>query len=234
VIRFIVSLIVSILQEYRKKQEPVRHITFADKIVAAMHRHGYPIFRGAEELNIVYVHDHDIDGAPNNDTPEMDTFNDACVVIRFVAGGVPLIIDAWKATVDPGVYYRDHPIVSGGTAYIKPGHYRAWQVGMHNGDHEGLLQTGGEVTVSRDKNKNLRRDASDWEQTGYFGINQHGPSVRVGNAPLAKVGPYSAGCLVRESVPAQREFMALIKTDPRYRADHEFIFSSTILEKDDI
>ena len=33
---------------------------------------------------------------------------------------------------------------------------------------------------------------------------------------------------------AQREFMAIVKSDRRYKADHQFAFSTTIIDQSDL
>jgi predicted chitinase len=174
----------------------------AHHIIAAMERKGYQIDRGPNEINIVYVEGMNADGSPNDN--EANKWNDLRLLIRF-EGGEPRIIGKWAATTEPGRYYTEHPLSPGGAARIEFGQYRAWQVGIHRGDHEALVQTGGHVTVCRDENRdNLR--TGDPRQTGDFGINQHW------GYDLASVDKASAGCLVGQSKIGHREFMALVKT----------------------
>ena len=123
----------------------------AQRIVAAMERKGYVLDRGPGEVNIVYVEGLNPDGTANDDAD--NEWNDLRLVIGFDAYHKPRIIGAWAATTEPGRYYVDHPVNSAGAARILFGQYRAWQVGMHRGDHEALVQTGGTVTVCRDRNK---------------------------------------------------------------------------------
>ena len=141
----------------------------AHRIVAAMERKGYEIYRGPGEVNIVYVEGMNPDGTPNDD--EANKWNDLRLLIRF-EGNNPKIIGYWKATTEPGRHWVMNPLDPHGAARIEFGQYNAWQVGMHRGNHEALVQTGGEVTVCRDFNKDFER-TGDRRYPGSFGINQH-------------------------------------------------------------
>lgn len=196
----------------------------AQRIIAAMERKGYAVDRGLGEINIVYVEGMNADGTPNGD--EANKWNDLRLIIRF-EGGEPKIIGSWPATTEPGRYYTENPVNPGGAARIEFGQYRAWQVGMHRGDHESLVQTGGQVTVCRDLNKDGMR-TGDKRDTGNFGINQHW------GYDLAEVDKASAGCLVGQSKPGHRQFMAIVKSDPRYQSDRKYVFTSTVLAESDV
>ena len=114
-----------------------------------------------------------------------------------------------------------------GAARIEFGQYDAWQVGMHRGNHEALVQTGGEVTVCRDLNKDGVR-TGDKRDTGSFGINQHW------GYDLPEVDRASAGCLVGQSKTGHKDFMAIVKSDPRYKANRKYVFSTAVLPESDV
>ncbi len=200
----------------------------AHRVVAALERKGYEVDRGPGELNIVYVEGMNPDGTPNND--EANKWNDLRLLIEF-EGGHPMIVGKWSATTEPGRYWTENPLSSLGAARIAFGQYTSWQVGMHHADkpsgHEALVQTGGLVTVCRDLNKDGLR-TGDRCQTGQFGINQHW------GYDLAEVDKASAGCLVGQSKDGHREFMALVKSDPRYQANHKHVFTTAILPESDV
>ena len=84
------------------------------------------------------------------------------------------------------------------------------------------------MTVCRDTNRDGFRTAGDIRQTGDFGINQHW------GYDLASVDKASAGCLVGQSKIGHREFMALVKTDPRFLADRKFVFASAIFPEAEV
>ena len=171
----------------------------AERIIRAMERKRYCIDREPRHVKIVYVEGISPDGAPNDDRP--NEFNDARFVIRFVQG-VPVIAGSWEATTEPGKYWTENRMNAKGTARIAFGQYESWQLGMHRGEHEALVQTGGTVTVHRDSDENYIRlgDATD---TGWFGINQHWGY----DLPRDDVGSASAGCLVGRTRQGHREFM---------------------------
>ena len=105
-----------------------------------MERKGYQIDRGQNEINIVYVEGINPDGTPNDH--EENKWNDLRLLIRF-EGGEPRIIGKWAATTEPGRYYIDHPLNPGGAARVELGQYRAWQVGIHRGDHRRWCRPAG-------------------------------------------------------------------------------------------
>ena len=98
---------------------------------------------------------------------------------------------------------------------------------MHRNNHEALVQTGGEVTVCRDLNKDGQR-TGDKRQTGEFGINQHW------GYDLPEVEKASAGCLVGQSKDGHRQFMALVKSDPRYQANRKYVFATAVLPESEV
>jgi putative chitinase len=193
----------------------------AGAIVRAMKKHDYRIDTGNGEVNIVYVEGLSPDGTPNANEP--NRFNDLRCVIRFV-DGTPQIAGVWDGTTEPSRRWTMKPMNPKGAARIRFGQYRAWQVGVHNNNHEALVQTGGPVTVHRDYNKDFRRE-SDALDTGYFGLNQHHGY----NLPKDDLGSSSAGCLVGRSIDGHREFMRIVKSDPRYLADRSFVFGAAVM-----
>jgi putative chitinase len=200
-------------------------LDLAQRVVAAMERKGHTVDRGQGEINLVYIEGMNPDGTPNGD--EANKWNDLRLVIRFEHGR-PRIIGLWAATTEPGRYFTENPInPNTGAARIEFGQYKAWQVGMHRGNHESLVQTGGTVTVCRDLNKDGAR-TGDKRDTGHFGINQHW------GYDLAEVDKASAGCLVGQSKTGHRAFMSLVKSDPRYQADRKHVFATSILPESDV
>lgn len=200
----------------------------AHLVVAAMERKGYQVDRGPGELNIVYVEGMNADGTPNND--EANKWNDLRLLIEF-EHGQPRIVGKWAATTEPGRYWTENPLSQLGAARIEFGQYKSWQVGWHHPNkpsrHEALVQTGGKVTVCRDLNKDGVR-TGDRRETGNFGINQHW------GYDLAEVDKASAGCLVGQSKDGHRQFMALVKSDPRYQTNRKCVFATAILPEADV
>lgn len=74
---------------------------------------------------------------------------------------------SYNGNSDPSGYRKGSGYGSSkGVARLKPGSYRAHQLGLHKGQYQALVQRVGPVTVIRDGNP-------DYEETGFFGINIH-------------------------------------------------------------
>lgn len=204
-------------EEYKQSTDPL-----LNGILKAMGRRGLTIFTTPGEVNIVYIEGMDVDGTPNDNKPNQ--FNDLRTVFTFGPEGIPHFLGKWEGTTEPSKYWTEHPMQPGGAARIQFGQYTAWQVGVHNGSHEALIQTGGPVTITRDANADYKRDG-DLVQSGFFGINQHWGY----DLPHDNLQNSSAGCLVGRTKAGHREFMAIVKSDPRFLADHSFVFTSAVL-----
>jgi hypothetical protein len=63
-----------------------------------------------------------------------------------------------------------------------------------------------------------------------FGLNQHGGF----DAPADNIGKAGAGTLIGRTMDGHREFMAQIKSDPRYLASPDYHFMTTILPADKV
>lgn len=198
----------------------------AVRIVQAMRAAGYQLSAEPGQVNVVYVEGMDPDGTPNANKP--NEFNDSRFVIVF-AGNAPTLLGAWEATTEPSLHWTKHPMNAKGAARIKFGQYKAWRVGTHNNNHEALVQRAN-VTVCRDLNQDFKREG-DKEDTGDgFGINQHWGY----DLPKGDLGTSSAGCLVGRKKAGHREFMAIVKSDPRYMADHNYLFRTAVLPAADV
>ncbi len=200
----------------------------ASRIVKYMQTQDYQIFQGIKQFNIVYVEGMNADGSLNSDPPNY--FNDRRLVIQ-IADGVPAIVGNWEATTEPGRRYTERPMNVGGAARIKFGQFKAWQVGIHGTSdrHEALLQSGGEITVHRDFNKDYQRTGDKLDK-GYFAVNQHWGF----DLPHNNVYYASAGCLVGRTREGHREFMSLIKQDLRYQLNDRYIFYTTVIYGQDL
>jgi hypothetical protein len=205
--------------------------TWFDKVVAYMKAQGYFICRHWECKNIVYLEGVDADGTLNDDAP--NAFNDVRMVFSVGRDGRPQFADAvWEATTEPGEHWTIRPMNPKGAARIAFNQYKAWSVGTHRSSspqrHEALVQTA-PVTVYRDLNQDYRRPG-DQMDTGMFGVNQHWGY----DLPRGDLGSASAGCLVGRTRDGHREFMALIKKDPRYKVSKGYRFVTTIMPGDKV
>jgi hypothetical protein len=185
-----------------------------------MLKHNMYISYEAGTHNIVYLEGVSSNFTVNKDEP--NEFNDLRCLLSFKQG-VPVITNYWVATTEPGKYYTENPMNPKGAARIQFGQYTAWRVGVHGKDrHRALVQVN-PITVCRDVNKDYAR-ARDIEDTGLFGVNQHGGY----DQPEKNIGRASAGCLVGRSMKEHQEFMRIITKDPRYIADAKFIWPTAI------
>lgn len=206
--------------------KPGKPLDLAASIVAAMIKKGYTLDTKPGQVNIVYVEGMNEDGTINNDAP--DGWNDLRVVIGF-DGEKPVILGKWTATTEPGKYYTDNPVNPSGAARIAFGQYTAWRVGMHRGVQEALVQRG-PVTVCRDLNKDMVRTGDARDTGDSFGINQHHGY----NQSEDSVGKTSAGCLVGRTEAGHKAFLSIVKSDPRFIADPDYLFRTAILAERDV
>ncbi len=206
----------------------------ASNLVAYMRTKGYEVFTLPGHFNIVYIEGINPDGTLNPD--KLDGWNDLRLVIDHTAYGEPFLKINHIATTEPGAAATFSPEAAkrGGVARIAFGQYRAWQVGFHkqsrNGKNHPALVQCRPVSVHRDKNRDGLR-TRDTIHIGMFGINQH--STRPGFSG-DKVGMFSEGCLVGKNWEEHvGQFIPLLKTDPRFVVDSNFVFTSTIIAGDD-
>lgn len=179
----------------------------------------YQLETSPGRLNIVYIEGMDPDGKRNDNAPNV--FNDLRILLAFEQEK-PVIKGIWEATTEPGRYWTEHPMNPGGAFRIAFGQYTAWQYGEYHGA-PALIQAG-KITGYRDANKDYKRDGDKTDTGDYFGVHHHGGY----NYPHDDLGRSSAGCLVGRTVAGHAEFMRILATDPRYKANRNFMFTATI------
>jgi hypothetical protein len=198
-----------------------------EKIVNAMLDKGMAFFRNQGEMNIVYVEGMNVDGSLNTD--EFDKWNDLRLLIDHTGN----VVHCARCTTEPGRLstFDQAAKKRGGVARIAFGQYAAWKYGFHQGkqQHPALVQCA-TIPVHRDFNRDGIR-TGDPVRMDVRGLNQHStsPSYKGGN-----VGNWSAGCLVGSDWSQHLEFIRLLRTDPRFVADQNFIFTTAILAGDKI
>ncbi|MBP2461178.1 MULTISPECIES: peptidoglycan-binding protein [unclassified Rhizobium] len=196
-----------------------------DRVVDYMISNKYWICLYPECKNIVYLEGTCPDGTLNANVP--NAFNDLRLVFWIDSGG-NLQFKFWEATTEPGRFWTMNPMDDKGAARIAFGQYKAWRVGTHRAGtpsaHEALVQVE-PLRVYRDLNKDYLR-AGDKVYEGLFGINQHWGY----DGDRLDLGKSSAGCLVGRSTESHREFMSLLKADPRYVASNGYRFMTAIMD----
>ena len=153
-------------------------------IQATLAQKGFIIFSRPFELNIT--------GIRSNSTTA-NSFDDSINVFYKTNEG-NWVHHQFKATTDPGTFWLENPLNTGGTAILKHGQYMgSHAIGLHRGKYMALVQRR-PLTVLRDYDRNATLDFMNGkEDTGMFGINIHRASV---NGTTKVVDKYSAGCQV--------------------------------------
>jgi len=154
-----------------------------------------------------------------------NSFDDTLVIVYKDETGL-WIIDRFKGTTDPGLYYSQTPLNVNGCAILAPGQYRGmWKIGTHKG-YPAFVQKS-PCTVYRDNNKNGILDYKN-PHTGVFGINGH---RAMANNVIARVGKFSAGCQVWAS---PWKFRCAINIARKAAKTHSNSFTYTLFEEGDL
>ena len=213
-----------------KPPEPPAPTDLAGRVVSVMKKRGMRLDTGSGQVNIVYIEGMGPEGTKNDNPPNQ--FNDARFVIGF-DGAVPRILGAWEATTEPGNYWTEHRMNPGGAFHIALEQQTAWVVGTHHAGsssaHEALVQHG-VIRGFRDPDETGKRDLRHPYAGDDMGINQHWGY----DLPKNDLGTSSAGCLVGRMKTGHRQFMALVKSDPRYIANNRFVFTAAVLPASEV
>lgn len=194
---------------------------FAGDIVRAMQGAGYWLSRHPHTYNIVYIERMGLDGTPPCGQP--GEFADVRLLLRIASGGRPEILGAWDATLAPG---RSHDGVAAvdaaGGLRLARGQYKAWCIGQHAGatPHEALVQV--------EPVKAHREGEPHACFTGMFGLDQHW------GHDIDEVGCASAGCLASRTRSGHREFMSMLRADPRHGVCKGYRFMTTVLSAEEV
>ena len=207
-----------------------------DFIVKYMTDNGQIVFKGQDELNIVYLEGIDFDFKLNKD--EFNKWNDLRLVFKYV-DGCPELLFRQVCTTEPGKMstFSLDARKRKGVARIAFGQYTAWKMGFHKQstnakNHPALVQCN-PIPIYRDLNMDGKR-IGDIIYTGLFGINQHGTKIGYHDEIKSTVENWSEGCLVGKDWSKHIEFINLLKTDSRYVKDNNFIFSTSIIPADEL
>ena len=189
-----------------------------NQIIRAYDKKGYKMSQNDSRqynLNIL--------GVRSND-PAPNLFNDMIFWLYKYCGGWAM--KQAPCTTDPGLYYLENPCNVNGTAILKPGQYPGvWEIGLHNGQYEALVQKG-VFTIIRDFNRDGKLDYNSGRQESgsNFKINCHHAGT-----DSARVDKWSAGCQVFKRLADFEAFMA----DCRKARDiWGNSFTYTLLEED--
>ena len=191
-----------------------------EQIEKAVKSKGFVWFNGSKDydVNIVGV---------RNATPGQKVTNlfDDKLTLSYKING-KWFFHEWDATTEPGKKGVMQFHNSGGVARLVPDQYRGvYKVSMHQGKYQALCQRLGDVTVWRDKNRDMDFDEII-RDTGMFGINIHKAGT-VSNF----VENWSEGCQVFKRTKDFNDFMVLINRAKEIHGNH---FTYTLIISSDI
>lgn len=205
----------------------------AHRVLAYFNKRGWKYRQGKGRYNIAYIQAMDLDNTLNQG--RYNHFDDVRLIFE-VINGAPRIVGKWQATTKPGDYYYRNPMNPKGTATLKTRvQFEAWIMGVHRrGDHPALVQHGGPVTVVRrsEAHPSGPAPAPGSEDTGMFGINQHG--VVGANMPRDDIRRASAGCLVGQNWDEHRVFINHLRSDKDFRGNPGFVWTTGVIPGIDI
>ena len=191
-----------------------------EQIEKAVKSKGYVWFNGSKDydVNIVGVRN----AIPGQKVTNL--FDDKLTLSYKING--EWFFHEWDATTEPGKKGVMQFHNSGGVARLVPDQYRGvYKVSMHQGKYQALCQRLGDVTVWRDKNRDMDFDEII-RDTGMFGINIHKAGT-VSNF----VENWSEGCQVFKRTKDFNDFMVLINRAKEIHGNH---FTYTLIISSDI
>jgi len=188
-------------------------------IIKSAEKLGYPIDKRPNKLNII--------GVRNSKATSQDKFDDLIAYFTYDANG-NLVGKVVSGTTDPSTYFLKSPINAKGAAILKSGQYKdAYQIGLHRGKYEALVQRK-PVTVIRDDDRNALINYFAPTQTGLYGINIHKSTKGKNNEDI--IGADSAGCQVFRNIPDFMDMMRLAQTS---RKNYGNSFTYTLIDERD-
>ena len=191
-----------------------------EQIEKAVKSKGYVWFNASKDYDVNVV------GVRNSSTlSQVTNLFDDKITLSYKVNG-EWFFHCWDATTEPGKKGVMQFHNSGGVARLVPNQYRgAYAVSMHRGKYQALCQRLKNVTVWRDKNRDMNFDEII-QDTGMFGINIHKAGT-VSNF----VENWSEGCQVFKRTKDFNDFMVLINRAKEIHGNH---FTYTLITSNDI
>lgn len=195
-----------------------------EQIEKAVKSKGYVWFEDAANKGF----DVNIVGIRNNNPSVADKVTnvfDDWLTISYKEGGV-WKFHQWPATTDPGTKAVREFSNPGGVARLLPNQYRrTYKIDKHQGKYDALCQRLNNVTVYRDKNRNMVFEENS-TQTGMFGINIH-----KSGRDSTWVENWSEGCQVFKRSADFDAFMVICRKAAKI---HGNSFTYTLIESNNI
>ncbi len=191
-----------------------------NNIIKSAEKLGYKIDKTPNKLNII--------GVRNSNATSQEKFDDLIAYFTYDKNG-NLVGKVVPGTTDPSTVFLKSPINVKGAAILKSGQYKdAYQIGLHRGKYEALVQTK-PVTVIRDDDRNALINYFAPTQTGLYGINIHKSTKGKNNEDI--IGVDSAGCQVFRNIP---DFMDMMRMAQTSRKNHGNSFTYTLIDQRDV
>ncbi len=207
----------TILRGFGSGKPPLAAIDLGQKIKTAMHVLGYPWF---PDQNVVSVEGMDRDGTPNQNRD--NAFDDIKMVLD---GDGKILFGPVTATTQPGRYFTENPMASGGAFIIALGPQTIWTPGDYHGLTVWRQAEDSFVMGYRDPNMTYKRNGPVIRHEN-IGIHHHGSY----NQSRNDISNAAAGCQVIRMMDDQQAFMDLTMKCPRYKADKKgYRLTATVL-----
>lgn len=208
--------------------QPAQKVYSIADITAVMRQHSCQIDYGNDRVNICYCEGMDLilpdakTFKPNQNRP--NAFDSLRIVFQGDTFENMKILGMWSATTHAGLYYEKKVLLNpGGAFHIAVGRQSAWRYGIyHHGNYPALLNTE-PLFGTRDKNKNFLREGPPIHEI--VGAHHHWGY----NFPKEDVRTAAAGCQVGEFEDGHMEFINMCRSDARFKADYNFLWSSTVI-----
>ena len=177
------------------------------------------------DQNVVSVEGMNPNGTNNSN--RVNAFDD----IKMVLDGDGRIIGGpWEGTTQPGVYWTQHPMASGGAFIISLGPQSCWTPGPYHDRTVWRQAEDSSIYGTRDPRATYKRQGPPIKH-GNIGVHHHGGY----DLPRDNISNAAAGCQVIRQWKYQDEFMALTMKCPRYLADKkEYRLTATVLEAKEV
>jgi hypothetical protein len=178
---------------------------------------GYPFYTKPYDVNLYGI---------RSTSAVVDEFNDTLGIAYTDLFGNEINLEH-RGTTKPGLYWLKNKKGNvNGTAILVPDHYKGcWAIGKHKGEYEALIQSSrAGFKVWRDNDSDGQFDYTGPIYTDVTGINMHTESLL---SETEKVGPYSAGCQVRQFDQEHFMVMQICEMQTLY---HGSLFSYTLFD----
>jgi hypothetical protein len=206
------------------EEPPIVDADLAERLLIAASNRGAAISGGSDVYNIIYVEGLSPSGRKTGNRD--NAFDDARFLVQII-GNTPRLAGAWEATTEPGKFWTQHRMDPRGAFHIDLGYQEVWRMGEYH-DIPALVQVK-PIRGYRDGNNSYKREGKLYVEDD-LGVHHHGGY----DYPVDDLGRSSAGCQVGRTIAGHARFMGLLSTDRRYKADHRFVFGSTVLPAEEI